>query len=714
MMGRRVVGCSLVASLAACGGTGTSTGNDGPVTMLTGGASGVGGAGGKGGKGGATAGGNGGTGFGVGAGGGAGGSTPVSSITIDPPSATIVVANGMSKPVTFKALGPNGSPVGASWSFDRPDLALVTPGGGVLKANDQNGGTGTLTATVGTAKATAIVNVQVGVVQNPAGLSPGDQAKLDAPGGGSSGTLLYPYDKTMFARGIVAPDLMWSGGGAGDAYLVHLHEAGYDAKLYVKADPPSAVTIPDDVWAALTASNAGEDVTVDVVRLAGGMALAPMHSTWKIAQGSLRGTIYYWAVNQGQLMRIGPGAKSPSLVFDSGASTDPGTPAPIGYTPTSPPWQDNGAGKKCVACHTVSKDGSTLASVFSRSMPGSTGPWGAVDLATSKVTRVGEWTQDVDFEALTPDGKKLVANTTDMKLHLVDVASGAPLASGLDAFTDKVADPAFSPDGKLLAFSGNAIGGYPVEFSSSSLDVIAFDGAGFGARQTIVPAAGKALAFPSFSPDSQWLVYQKGDYSRAKYTNAAMQNVHGNDDLYVVDVAKKVGEVALDRANGVGYLDAKNQHLTYQPTVNPIAVGGYFWVVFVSPRDYGNKMVAKSDPTYENRKQLWVAAVDASPKPGVDPSHPAFLLKGQDLTTTNMSGYWTLEPCKSIGNTCNEGFECCTGFCRADANGKPTCVDPPVNTCAQTGEKCAAGGDCCGAAGGIECVGGFCTMKAPG
>ena len=81
--------------------------------------------------------------------------------------------------------------------------------------------------------------------------------------------------------------------------------------------------------------------------------------------------------------------------------------------------------------------------------------------------------------------------------------------------------------------------------------------------------------------------------------------------------------------------------------MNPISVGGYIWVVFVSPRDYGNKMLSASNPTYENRKQLWVAAIDANPQPGKDPSHPAFWLPGQDLTTVNMpcapSSYTVIE-----------------------------------------------------------------------
>jgi hypothetical protein len=179
----------------------------------------------------------------------------------------------------------------------------------------------------------------------------------------------------------------------------------------------------------------------------------------------------------------------------------------------------------------------------------------------------------------------------------------------------------------------------------------------------------------------------------------------------MTDVIGQVGEIALDNASGKN-LEPRNQQRSYQPTVNPISVGGYTWVVFFSPRDYGNRMRSTSDATIENRKQLWVAAIDNNPQPGKDPSHPAFWLPGQDLSTVNMNGYWALEPCHQTGTSCDEGFECCTGFCQADSNGNFACVPPPGG-CSKIGDKCSGDGDCCNA-GATKCVGGFCAPAQPG
>ena len=123
--------------------------------------------------------------------------------------------------------------------------------------------------------------------------------------------------------------------------------------------------------------------------------------------------------------------------------------------------------------------------------------------------------------------------------------------------------------------------------------------------------------------------------------------------------------------------------------------------------------MSTSDSSYQNHKQLWVTAVDLNPAPGKDPSHPAFLLRGQDESTINMSGYWTLAACQSNGASCAEGFECCSGFCRPDAQGKPVCSPPPVNECSKTGEKCVTAADCCQDSASLACVGGFCSLAKP-
>jgi hypothetical protein len=69
---------------------------------------------------------------------------------------------------------------------------------------------------------------------NPAGLRAVDAKKLFAGGPVGGMRWLYPYEGTVFPRGMLAPILMWDGGQAAAAYL-HIHSQTFDYKALLKA-----------------------------------------------------------------------------------------------------------------------------------------------------------------------------------------------------------------------------------------------------------------------------------------------------------------------------------------------------------------------------------------------------------------------------------------------------------------------------------------------
>jgi hypothetical protein len=169
------------------------------------------------------------------------------------------------------------------------------------------------------------------------------------------------------------------------------------------------------------------------------------------------------------------------------------------------------------------------------------------------------------------------------------------------------------------------------------------------------------------------------------------------------------------------YLPSNANHpddtvLNYEPTVSPIASGGYYWVVFTSRRIYGN--VAAGTPydvgngTYPVTKKLWAAAIDLHPTPGKDPSHPAFYLPAQELNAPNMRGFWVPDACLADGTACSTGDECCGGFCEQVTEGNLVCGSLKPG-CSAEFDKCSQASDCCGAAQGFTCINAYCSRPPP-
>ena len=634
----------------------------------------------------------------------------VVSLAVDPPSAT-VHATGTAVTFPFRARATwsdlSVTEVQASWALSRAFFGAVALDG---TFSPQGGGLGVVTASFNGFTANADVTVYLALYRNDANLTPADQSLLEMPTGPTWGSLLYPQDGSVFPLGLLPPDVMWTGGSDGDVYRVTLGETYVTTTFDVAAGPQGPFTLPASAWHSLDESNVGEDVTLGIGRLSGGVAYAPVLATFRFARARLGGLLRYTVATTGVTVEVVPGTSSPSAAFDPGRADQLGAPAPADYDNAMPPWDTGGNNVRCTGCHAVSARGNDLAAIVQRrgSLPS---PWATWDLQQrpAGMDQNSSSTHGTLFLALSPDGQFVVVNSVDKTLRLHNALTGQAIPSALDLMSG-VAVPAFSPDGTMLAFAANVLGAYPLEFYSSDLNLLDFDGvtSTFSNQRTLVNGAAAAISFPSFTPDSRFVIYQQGDYSRARY--GSLGNMTGYNDLFMVDVAGLLGPTRLAAANGAA-LPGRNQLRSYMPSVSPVASGGYYWIAFTSPRDYGSLMLSLNDPTVENRKQLWLAAVDLNVQPGVDPSHPAVWMPGQDLSTINLDGKWALKACAMDGATCAAGHECCGGYCTSSDGGPRVCAGVPAGQCALTDDHCDTPSNCCDVMS--ACVGGFCTAAAP-
>lgn len=526
--------------------------------------------------------------------------------------------------------------------------------------------------------------------ENPGNVTAGAETALQ--GGGSADSALawlYPYDQTVFPRGILSPTLQF-GGTAPSAVWVHVSfpEMTYDGYFGASTAPLGGgqVTLPAATWTAIEAmATATDSVQVSLTKMSGGQVTGPITESWTIAQGEARGTIYYetydseilGGIGSVGIMKIQPGATVPTPV-------------------------KSGCGN---VCHTASSDGSTLVANTVLAFGSA-----SYDLQTSASTIFAAGSEIFTYGGLYPDGSFVMSATNyrtwlGAPSRLYNTKTGANIAApGWDGTITNAGAPAFSPDGKQIAFnhedSDNGAG--------HTLSVMSFNLAthGFGSRVDVATDPAHTLAWPAWTPDVTSIVYHAGSNTAFETDDTSDAGVGTTGNVYVVDVASHTTARldALDGYNpsGTTYLPANDPDLSFAPTVLPEVVGGYFWVVFTSHRSYGNTSPSKDNSGVNGK--LWVSAVNIGATPGTDSSHPAFFLQGQELTSDNLRGFWVLDPCQASGSACTGGDQCCGGYC-SPVSGQYACVSTPGACSADLG-KCSTSADCCVASD--KCINGKC------
>jgi hypothetical protein len=685
---------------------------------------------------------------------------PVNALTIQPQNETIDVPPTAS--VQFYAYAsPGGTvPLTATWSVDQAGLGTIDQNG-VFTPTGTAGGTLNVFAQVGQGAGTTSLRIRIHLTDFPSGLDGGTLAALQDGGTADPNFFwLYPYDQTVFPRGLLPPRLQWSGTEPAYVYVTaaaqNLDYKGIFAPtntdgittLYEDGGAVPQLDLPADAWTAITQSAGAKDpVTVQVTKIdQAGAVTGPITETWNVAQGSLTGYVYYDSYD------------SPLAQGDAGSQNDQGAVLRIKPGATEPEVFIGGSAKgSCTVCHSLSANGSTMALSAGHTYDA------VYDVSIDASSPIGPMSTKSDgvysFGALTPDGKYLlscgstgldggsddggplsfpdygpnvVSMTHELQSQLLDVSDGGVVGSlpGVD----KALMPAFSPDGTKLAFNRYEPG------QDQRLAVASFNESTltFGAYEDVFVDPGFWLSWPTYLPDSQNFVFmvssdtdQYSSFQGYSYGDANGQLLFFFSAIHDVGHLRRAmgSDVLMGDAgaylqtylrNPDGTIADQDTQKAYEPTSLPVAAGGYYWVVFTSRRSYGNTIDnsrPNDTPDAVKPKKLWVTAIDINGTPGQDWSHPAFYLPGQELGGGNIRAFWTLPPCAQNGSSCTSGTDCCGGFCRQvsdDGGVEFACVPPPPAGCSYVNEKCTSTAECCNAAAsGIDCIGGFCAIPTP-
>lgn len=591
---------------------------------------------------------------------------PGDEIVVSPQNPILMVDLPVTQTVPFQCIDTKANaPVAATWKLSSPNLGTISADG-VFTPNGKQ--TGDVVVECETQNGTASTNLKVllHIVEGEESVTQAEKDALKGPPGMSDNSwrMLYPYPDTVFPRGILPPEIHVNAGDApGDTFYVHILVPGYEYEGFWKTSATQTqLAMSQGAWDALGLTAGGQKVVVEVAKLSGGQKYGPITRKWTLAKGKLHGVIHYesydtkLAFNPGAILRIKGNSPQPEVLLDN-----------------------------CTVCHSVAADGSTIA----------TGT-GTFDLTGGGLNPPSLWGSDASFAAVFPKNGSVIVTSYFNTPQLRTKTGETILGSGIESET--VESASFSLDGTKLAFWNTPFTGQNSVLGMLDYDEVAQKFSNFQvlANMTNVPVT----TWPAFTPDGKTVVFQVGT------TN---MTAGGTGRLMAVDVATKQ-LTNLARLNGDGYLPAgvRDQDKNYEPTIAPIASGGYFWVTFTSRRTYGNKLTGKEEMT----KRLWIAAFDIDAQPGVDPSHPAFYLAGQELDAGNSRGFWSLDACKGNGESCQTADECCDGACNETEPGSGELVCGEPQGCSNEFGVCETDADCCENFA-LTCIGGKCSIKDP-
>jgi hypothetical protein len=278
---------------------------------------------------------------------------------------------------------------------------------------------------------------------------------------------------------------------------------------------------------------------------------------------------------------------------------------------------------RCVACHVLSRDGRRMAVTYD----GGNGAATTVDVATGTASPdVGRW----NFATYSPDARHLLTVFTGI-ITVRDAADGTPI---LDMPTSSyVTHPDLSPDGTRLVYvvvpGANPGSGADWSFGGGQIYTRTYDPVTqlFGAETPLV-TDGVNNFYPSWSPDGQWILFNRAPGGSA-YDNP-------NAALWVVKADGSAPAVELATVNAT--LGLTNSWGRWAPFPQTLGVGHepMYWVTVSSKRDFGVRLIAA------NRPQIWMTAFfPERATAGEDPTAPAFRLPFQNIEGNNHIAQWT-------------------------------------------------------------------------
>ena len=549
-------------------------------------------------------------------------------LTVMPATATLNVVDGAAQMQAFTVMATNSdgtmTDVTATATLS-VDANFGSATGNTFTTTGTAAGITTITANVGDQSGTAQVTVHVqthrldtGAVANAVDLF-GPAATIDTSPSRAP-TIAYPAPEVVMPSNIGDFDVHWQSASSDDTFEIEISSTYAVLDVYEPASPNYMAFTPDE-WTVVSSQAAS--VTINVRSASstapGTIAAAPTQSV-TLSDQPIAGGLYYWAASS-----TDPNAPYGIYRHDVAA---PQTAAEQFYTEVDAGNADptNYPHGRCVACHSMSRDGTKMSIVYDGGPPsGDLIAASLMDVATRTVISPspGYW----DFASYTSTGTYVVTESN----NVLTLRDGSTAAVVLDPVPTggRASHPDFSADDSAMTFV-QSVSGFPWEFTGGSIMSESFDitTQTFGTPRTIVASDGTVNNYyPTYSPDGQWILFNRASGGSSYNNNTA--------EVWVVPAAGGTPielAIANDDPTEPGLT---NSWARWAPFAQTVGGEPMYWITVSSTRNFGTRLVNTGRP------QIWMAAFfPERAAAGAEPSTPAFRLPFQDITSSNHIAQW--------------------------------------------------------------------------